>query len=236
MKYPLTQFSLLLLLMAYGCASDPQQAEASSDSPAAPALDRFEESIQAYEEEDQAHPPAAGAIVFTGSSSIRMWKSLEEDMAPLSVLNRGFGGSTIPEVTHYAERIIAPYEPDCIVLYGGDNDISSDAVTPERVLEDLKAYQEKVQELLPGTKTYFLSIKPSIRRKHLLNKALITNQLVANYSRTDSLMEYIDVASDMLEAPQKIRADIFIEDSLHMNEKGYAIWAPIVKAALEEGC
>jgi len=207
-----------------------------AQQPDSPPLNRFERAIEAFEAADQEGASNMGKIVFTGSSSIRMWKSLEQDMAPLQVLNRGFGGSTIPEVTHYAERIILPYRPRCIVLYGGDNDIVDEAVTPERVLETLKAYQANIQQHLPGTKTWFISIKPSPSRRHLLQKARQTNALVKAYTETDSLMAYIDVATPMMASEDKIRPDIFISDSLHMNASGYALWTPIVKAALMEGC
>ena len=199
-------------------------------------LNRFDKVIQAYEAADKESESHEGKIVFTGSSSIRMWKTLEDDMKPLRAINRGFGGSTIPEVTHFAERIIVPYQPRCVVLYGGDNDIVSEKVTPKVVLETLKAYQAKIQEHLPGTKTWFIAIKPSIRRKHLLEKAKTTNKMVYEYTKQDAFMEYIDVATPMMVNPEKIRSDIFIKDSLHMNALGYEIWTPVVKNALIEAC
>ena len=180
--------------------------------------------------------PEEGVIVFTGSSSIRMWKTVAEDMAPFDVINRGFGGSTLPDLLYYLDRIVIPYKPSCIVLYEGDNDITSEDISPQTVLENLKTYQSRVQEALPGTKTLFLSVKPSISRKALLEKAMATNALIREYCDTDENMEFVDIASVMMESEMKIRSDIFIEDSLHMNALGYELWTPVVKNALLTHC
>lgn len=233
---PVTILVFFLCLVA--CKKLPQQQVAPEPVVEAKPnpLARFEKQIVGYETSDAASMPDQGVIVFTGSSSVYFWRSLKEDMAPLSVINRGFGGSTIPEVTYYADRIIVPYNPSCIVLYGGDNDIVDPQLTPEGLMESLKSYQAKIQQELPGTKTLFLSIKPSIARKGLLEKAKICNDMVKDYCETDPLMSYVDVFSPMMLSGNKIMSEIFIQDSLHMNAKGYAIWKPIVKKSLEEMC
>lgn len=197
---------------------------------------RFESQILAFEKEDKNQMPESGGIIFTGSSSIRMWKTANEDMGELAVINRGFGGSTLPDLLYYLDRIVLPYKPRCIVLYEGDNDITNEEITPEVVLNNLKTYQKRIQDAIPGTKTFFLSIKPSISRKHLLEKAITTNALIKAHCETDSLMEFVDIASVMMESEHKIRSDIFIEDSLHMNSLGYELWTPIVKNALLTHC
>src|SRR5262249_42946681 len=122
----------------------------------------WESQIRAFEKADRLCPPKEGAILFTGSSSIRLWHTLERDMAPLPVINRGFGGSHLGHVVHYAQQIILPYRPRAIVLYAGENDLAwPSRKTAEIVLTDFKQLVALVQARLPGTRVYFLSIKRS---------------------------------------------------------------------------
>ena len=106
---------------------------------------RWEKDIAAFEASDRTNPPPKGSVLFIGSSSIRLWKSLAADFPDLKVINRGFGGSHIPDTTHFAERIIFPYEPSKIVLYAGDNDIAGGR-SPEQVFADFKELVEKVRD------------------------------------------------------------------------------------------
>src|SRR6266550_2177708 len=124
---------LLSGAVALACTARPEAARlpagtatvpAPTSAVAAPALDRYESEITAFEAADRATPPAPGGIVFVGSSSFRRWTSLAADFPGLPVLNRGFGGSTLREVNHYARRIVLPYRPRLIVLYAGDNEIA----------------------------------------------------------------------------------------------------------------
>ncbi|MEM7656456.1 MAG: GDSL-type esterase/lipase family protein [Bacteroidota bacterium] len=190
----------------------------------------------AYEQGDSVDAPPKGGVVFAGSSSVRMWKTLAEDLAPLPVLNRGFGGSTFPELLHYADRIIFAYEPRCVVLYEGDNDIAADSMQPEDVLANLQVYLEQAEKAIPGSQTYFLAVKPSIRRKELLPKAQRTNALIRQFAAQTEGLFFLDVASVMMESETQIRSDIFIQDSLHMNPTGYALWTEVVRPALMAGC
>ena len=179
-------------------------------------LNRFEKEILKFEKLDSTSSFIGNEILFIGSSSIRKWETLQNDMGTLPVIRRGFGGSTIPEIIHYFHRILLPYKPRRIVIYAGENDLTSGSVSPQDVLETLKIFVEMTEFYLPKTNIFFVSIKPSITRKHLWTK-----------------MNYIDVSSSMLDENKEIRKDIFIRDKLHLNEKGYKIWTKIIKTKLE---
>jgi lysophospholipase L1-like esterase len=193
----------------------------------------FERQIAAFEKADRLNPPKAGVIVFTGSSSIRFWDTLANDMKPLDVINRGFGGSQIAQVNQYASRIVLPYQPRAVVIYAGDNDLSFPWLkTPEQVLGDFEQFVEIVHAQLPDTWIYFVSIKPSVRRWSSWQKIKKTNDLIADYIRTQPRAQFIDVDAAMLDAQGKPRPELFRKDGLHMNPQGYAIWTSIIKPVL----
>jgi lysophospholipase L1-like esterase len=193
----------------------------------------FERQIAAFENADRLNPPKPGVIVFTGSSSIRFWGTLANDMQPLDAINRGFGGSQIAQVNQYASRIVLPYQPRAVVLYAGDNDLAFPWLkTPEQVLADFKQFVEIVHAQLPDTWIYFVSIKPSLRRWAGWQKIKKTNQLIEEYTRTQPRVQFIDVDSAMLDAQGKPRPELFRKDGLHMNAQGYTLWTSIIKPVL----
>jgi lysophospholipase L1-like esterase len=189
--------------------------------------------IAHYERADRLQPPPQGVIVFTGSSSIRFWHTLPEDMKPLEVINRGFGGSQIAQVNHYAPRIILPYRPRAVVLYCGDNDLSWPWLkSPEQVSRDFQEFVRIIHTQLPETWIYYISMKPSVLRWTHWDKVLTTNRLIEEYIQTQARVEYIDVDRAMLNAEGKPRPELFGWDGLHMNAKGYEVWTGIVKPVL----
>ena len=227
-------YLLALILLLSACQSTSQQTAEKKEETTAPQPEgRFDAAIAAFEAADQQNPPPENAWLFTGSSSIRMWKTVAEDMAPMPVINRGFGGSTMPDLIHYADRVIYPYKPKGILVYEGDNDITSEDMSPEDVLANLKSLHSMVQEKLPATPMWFISVKPSVARKHLLDKLKKTNALVEAYAAETPTMSYIDVATPMMQDENKVRDDIFIKDNLHMNAKGYEIWKGVIRPVLE---
>jgi lysophospholipase L1-like esterase len=196
----------------------------------------WERDIRKYEKQDVESPPSERAILFTGSSSIRYWKTLSTDMAPLYVLNRGFGGSQISEVNHYVNRIVFPYKPQSIVFYAGENDLSGLFYTkkksPEQVRDDYRIFCETVHAQLSQVPIYFISIKPPKRRKNLWHTMQKTNNLVEEFCKTEELLHYIDIVQPMLDPEGNPRAHLFKWDGIHMNEQGYEIWTSIVKPIL----
>lgn len=197
-------------------------------------IDRFESAIVKFEHEDQEKGYQPKAVLFTGSSSIRRWESLSEDMAPIPVINRGFGGSTIPEVLHYADRIILPHQPKYIVLYCGENDLSNDETKAKEALNSFKAFHRYLQENLPDTRLYFIAIKPSIRREKYWPKLHQANKKISKFISKQDNYFFVDTASKMVDSNGVVLQDIFVDDNLHMNDKGYQIWTNVLKPILEQ--
>ena len=197
-------------------------------------LNRFESTIVKFEQEDEKDGCDPNTVLFTGSSSILMWKSLHEDMAPIPAINRGFGGSTIPEVTYYADRIILPHNPKIIVLYCGENDLANDESKPKLALKSFKKLHKWMRKNQPETKVFFLAIKPSIRRWNYWGKMSEANAKLKKFMSKKDNYFFVDTASLMLDEDGVVLQDIFIKDNLHMNAKGYELWTKLLKPILEE--
>ena len=186
--------------------------------------------IAEYEKADRVHPPKPGVIVFTGSSSIRLWSTLEADMKPLDVINRGFGGATIADVNRFEARVVLPYKPRAVVLYAGDNDLFLWRKSPETVLEEFKRFVEIVHTQFPEAWIYFISIKPAPKGGwDVFHK---TNGMIAAYIRTKDHVQFIDVSSAMLDENGHLRPGFYGSDPFHMNASGYVLWTSIIKPVL----
>ena len=201
-------------------------AWAYAQHPAAPA-GKWEAEIKKFEEADRQHPPARGAVLFIGSSSIALWKDLAEDFPSTRVLNRGFGGSEIADSTYYVGRIVVPYRPRMIVLYAGDNDLAN-GKTPQQVFEDYRAFVGRVRRYLPQVRIAFISIKPSPARASLIQKMKATNEMIRDYASRHRGLIYIDVFTSMVGADGRPRGELFGQDGLHMNREGYSLWRAVI--------
>jgi lysophospholipase L1-like esterase len=187
----------------------------------------FAAEIAAFEAADRLNPPPAGGILFVGSSSIRLWPSLAKDFPGAPIVQRGFGGSEISDVVHYAPRIVLPYRPRLIVFYAGDNDLNA-GESPGSVLRDYQSFVELVWQSLPETRIAFVAIKPSGSRWALVEKMRAANEMIREYSARDPRLAYVDVFTPMLGADGKPRDELFVEDKLHLNAEGYALWRQIL--------
>jgi outer membrane protein assembly factor BamB/lysophospholipase L1-like esterase len=191
---------------------------------------RWEKDIAAFEMKDKENPPPKNAVLFAGSSSIRLW-DLKESFPDLEAINRGFGGSQIGDSTHFAPRIILKTEPRIIVLYAGDNDLAA-GKTPEQVSEDFQAFAQLIHKELPTTKIIFIAIKPSPARWQLADKQKNANDLIEAYCKKHDGLAYLDMVKPMLGEDGKPRKELFVKDGLHLNEKGYELWASLLKSFL----
>jgi lysophospholipase L1-like esterase len=196
----------------------------------------WKRAIRRFEKSDRVQPPQPGVIVFTGSSSINFWNSLVQDMAPLNVINRGFGGSQMAHVTHYATKIVLlPYSPSAVVVYAGENDLARPwSKSPETVLHDFQEFVELVQGQLPTAWIYFLSIKPTLRRWKQWEKQRRTNQIIEDFCRAKPNMQFVDVSSAMLDSQGRPRRDLFNWDGLHPSARCYSLWTSILRPILME--
>lgn len=235
---PNTIVTFLLLALAMASArGQVVSASASATTPVARAATTnalpFEKEILAFEASDRTNPPPAGGMLFIGSSSIRLWKTLATDFPKQPVFNRGFGGSQIIDSVRYFERIVLPYQPGLIVLYAGGNDINA-GKSAEQAFTDYRAFIGKVHAVLPRTRIAYISIAPNPARWTQVERVRVANQLIEAHTRTDARLAFIDVYSKMLGDDGQPKPDLFVADRLHMNAEGYKLWRGIVGPVLEQ--
>lgn len=196
-------------------------------------IDRFEKDIEAFEKTDMMSRYSGDMALFVGSSSIRFWNSLANDMAPHPVLNRGFGGSTLHEVNHYFDRIVAKYSPKQIFLYCGENDIAM-TYTVQETFDEFVEFIGKCKKQLPDSEIIFLSMKPSPSRWNLWNDYTEANTLIKNLCVLSKKLHYVDISEVMLKENGMPDESIFVQDNLHMNAEGYERWTSVLRPVVDE--
>lgn len=194
---------------------------------------RYEDAILKFEEQDRLSPPPANAIVLTGSSSIMYWnEEAPADLAPLTVIPRGFGGTVMNDVLHYLDRVALVYKPRAILIYEGDNDTGRNNIPNDVIIDQLEQIIARIHTELPETRIYVLAVKPSVLRVASWPIAQELNERYKAIADSDPLVTYIDTATPFLKSDGTVMTDIFVEDNLHLNEKGYDIWATAVREVL----
>jgi lysophospholipase L1-like esterase len=223
---------LLPVVLSVLLAPHTGWAQAPASPPPAPDLAQWEADIRAFEEADRETPPPRDGVLLVGSSSMRLWKSAAEDFPGVPVLNRGFGGSQVHEVTAFADRIVIPYRPRVILFYCGSNDVFSGRTVSEAVA-DMEAFISRVHAALPATRVIYISTAPNPARWQLKDAWIELNRRMQAYAATDPQVTFVDVWSAMLDGSGEPRPELFVEDRLHMNERGYAIWARLLRPVVE---
>lgn len=170
-------------------------------------------------------------IIFTGSSSVRMWSDLKASFPKHNVVNLGFGGSEMTDLLFYVDKIILQFKPKQVFIYEGDNDIGAGRPT-ESILAAADSILARIRDELPQAEVVFISPKPSVSRWHLKEKYEAFNKALENWTKSRKNVKFADVWTPMLKKDGKVREDIFLADKLHMNEKGYAIWKTKLKKYL----
>ena len=171
-------------------------------------------------------------VLFVGSSSVRMWKTLQQDMYPLRVVNNGFGGSTIRDIIYHYNILVKPYNPKKIVLYVENDVIPEDKLDTQTLFEFFKIFCSKVHKDFPSATLYIVSLKPSPLRFGIYKEQCAINTLLKKYAGSQPLTKYIDVSSDMIRNGQPDKS-LFSEDMLHMNSEGYALWTRIIRKKIK---
>ena len=194
-------------------------------------MSRWEPRIGEFEAQDREQMPPKDAILFVGSSSIVFWRTLQEDMAPLTVINRGFGGSQMFELNMFRDRIVTPYEPRAIVIYEGDNDVAA-GKTHDEILAAYEDFIQHIEKTLPEADICIIAIKPSIRREQLWPEMKEVNESLRTLAESQSNMCYLDIATPMQQGDDFVQGDLFVADGLHLNAKGYELWTSVVKPVL----
>ncbi len=194
---------------------------------------RFQDEINSYKQADKIDPPPDGCYLFIGSSSMRMWKTLEEDFRDYPVINRGFGGSHYSDAIYYFEDLVLVYDPEKIVIYEGDNDIAGNK-SPNTIMKDLKELLRMIRVNLDQPDIAIISAKPSPSRWDLKNKYEKLNARIKKLASKNEDLTYIDVYTNMLNENGLPEPELFLEDSLHMTEKGYEIWKEQIRPFIEK--
>ena len=226
---PISASPLLACLFLIGCNSDYIIRSTDWRDP-----DKFEQAIRNFEEADTKSMPPQGAVLCVGSSSIRKWHGeLAQDLAPLTVIGRGFGGSNTNDLLYYADRIIIKYKPRAVMIYEGDNDIAQ-GIKPYEVIAVYQRLLDKIEDDLPGCRVYLLAVKPSPKRWEYWPKMRQVNEGLTELANDREAVTYIDIATPMLDAQGRPRAELFIQDDLHLNRAGYELWRDMIRPVLVE--
>lgn len=221
--YLLTLFICLIALF------NPATCNAQSEPLDLHDSSKWKEAIQKFQVADSESPPAKNGTLFVGSSSIRRW-DLNKYFPELDPINRGFGGSQLADSVQFMEILVLKHQPKTVVMYAGDNDLSK-GKSPERVFADFAEFVAILQKRLPETQLHYIAVKPSLKRIQLIEKGDRTNRLIQTYCQMHPNLHFVDIATPMM-TTGKPQADLFVEDLLHVNEKGYQMWAEIVKKSL----
>lgn len=229
LKYTIIFIFTFILLCEVIIAGDLEKIKEAYPDPL-----RFEKAVAHYQEEDEKSPPPKNAVLAYGSSSIRVWHpTITEDLAPLTIIPRGFGGSTMYDAIYFADKLVLPYTPRAILFYEGDNDISYN-IAPEMIRDAFHIFVDIVRKPLPDTRIYFISIKPSISRWEMWPRMQEANALIKEMCDADPLLTFIDVGKTMLGEDGEPKPEIFMRDNLHLNADGYKLWKESVAPVLLE--
>lgn len=213
--------------------ADPGAVTVFSASPV--QANPFESEVTSLEARLLQTPVASSPIVFYGSSSIRLWKSLQQDFSGYAVLNIGFGGSRLTDCVQYANRLVLPRKPAAIVIYAGDNDLAL-GTAPATAFSSFQKLFGIFRGSSPFIPIAFVSVKPSPARLTFLGNILKFNQLVRDFLKTQPETDYIDVFDDMLGQDHKPVLDLFVNDHIHLSPAGYQIMRRDIGEFLSQDC
>jgi len=189
--------------------------------------------IQKFKHQDSLQPPPQHAILFVGSSSFTKWTDVQSYFPGYTIINRGFGGSALPDVIRYAGDVIFPYNPKQVVIYCGENDFAyDDTISVKTVVGRFKQLFGMIRNKWHNENVVFISIKPSPSRKKLWPKMIEANTAIKQFLATQQNTAFVDVYHPMLVNENQAIPSIFLSDSLHMKPEGYAIWQKVIKPVL----
>jgi lysophospholipase L1-like esterase len=189
----------------------------------------FINEIKAFRRADSTSMPPQNAILLIGSSSFTNWKDVAKYFPEHTIINRGFGGSSLPHMTMYAEDIIFKYNPKQILIYCGENDLTGGpSITADTIFNRVKKLHQLIRSRYKKVPIAYISMKPSPSREKYLETMQKGNAMIKSFMEHEKRSSYIDVYSSMLDANGKILTHIFLSDKLHMNAEGYKIWQGVI--------
>ncbi|MDL2323091.1 GDSL-type esterase/lipase family protein [Bacteroidales bacterium OttesenSCG-928-A17] len=198
-------------------------------------IERFQKDIDKYIDENRQMEDFSCDALFLGSSSIHLWKTLHEDMAPMKVIRRSYGGSTIRDILYNYDVVARGYDPKCIVLYV-ENDLGfgKTGITEYETFDLLRVFVQRIQRDYPDIPLYIISFKPSFAKQDQLEQQKVINHLLKSYADNTTDVEFIDITQAMYDENGNLREDIFLKDRLHLNAIGYQIWTSIIKPVISK--
>ena len=214
--------SAVVLIAAMCCAGSARAQEHP----------RFWAEVQHFKALDSAQPPAQNAILFIGSSSIALWTDIQSYFPGYTIISRGLGGATIPDLTRYVGDIVVPYHPKEIFIYCGENDVAQDSVDSKIVADRFKDLFATIRQYLPGVPIAYIGMKPSPSRAYFFHLMKQGNQIIKNFLWTQQNVMYVNVWDLMVDPNGNPRPELFLGDSLHMKPEGYAIWKNAIQPYL----
>jgi len=198
-------------------------------------LNRYADTIEQYRRFDKRNTLPSEPVLFVGSSSIVFWET-SQSFPDYPVINRGFGGASLPEVIHYYDDVIKKHAPSVIVVYC-DIDVEN-GKSPEFSVNAFKQLVNRIDEDFPSSDVVFLSMKPTliddVLGKQVRNNKIITNRLLAEYSESKDNLHYVDISEVMFADDLRLKDEIFLRDGMHLNNQGYVLWDPIVKEKIDQ--
>jgi len=223
--------SLLLILgicINFSCSPLYKYRNSTSTPKWAPEIVKFEKL-------DQTESYAKDAILFTGSSSIRKWTTIDKDMLPYHVISRGFGGSKLEDLAFYLDRIIKPHQFKALVIFSGTNNLTGKASDskPEDLLKLAKYIKKKIRANYPTTPVFWIAITPTNARIKAWSQVQETNRLMKKMCEGSPNFHFIDTDYAYLDQKGKPIKELFVQDQIHQNAEGYAIWTKIIKKELD---
>lgn len=223
----------LAVALAALLGADPAAAkETLEPSDGAKRAPIWEQAIAAFEKQDAAQPPQPGAVLFVGSSSVRLW-DLPEWFPDLRTVNRGFGGSTIIDAVHFVDTLVVKHRPAVIVFYAGDNDLAA-GLSAEQVHRDFQEFVKVVRAELPETPIVYMGVKACTARWKNAEEIKTANALIAAECSEDESLTYVDVWDAMLDEAGQPRPELLRKDGLHMVDAGYQIWVDQLRPVLDK--
>jgi lysophospholipase L1-like esterase len=222
MKYSWLTKGFLVIIILWGVihsnAQDPK---------------RFQKEIETLAEKDYCFSPDKELLLFTGSSSIRMWKDVQSAFPEHHVINNGFGGSHFSDLIYYYDELIGRHDPDYLFIYEGDNDIAS-GKDPKKVRDEARLIVDRIRQDKPQAKIVLIAAKPSVARWELKKEYEKLNRHLERIAKKTKGVEFADVWKAMLDEKGEVYHDVFVDDNLHMNDKGYRIWEQVIGRHLEQ--
>jgi len=199
-----------------------------------PPPDRFVEQVTKLVADDLAHPPAEGSILFIGSSIFRRWSTMAQDMAPLPVYNRAFGGSQTPDLLRHFDDLVVPHKPRIIVYYCGSNDVNA-GQSADAIASRIHQFATNVGQTLPGTRMIFVSINRSPDKEKRWDVVDAVNARVRDsFTKEFAYLSYIDVNPALFDDHGKARVELYLPDLLHFKAPAYVAFTGIIKPVLSK--